>query len=236
MVNTVYVFENYTDQPAVTDDGTGADWIVITGTYTSQFGYWGAQLYMFYESPPRTSGWYYTFSGGTTTAHWAMINGQIENAQGGPGNEEIVGGAIANIIYGDALDVAGAQDALYGNAGEDQIVGAGGSDYIYGGNDNDLLFGDSDPFSPDQGNYIPGDDTVHGDTGNDTVYGGWGNNSLTGDDGYDTADYSGFYDDFGNSTYRIVPIFRQAPSSFTPGIPLAAMNLWQPRTASQGSR
>ena len=204
MVDNVYTFENHTDQPAVTDDGTGTDWIVITGTYAAQFGYWGAQLYMFYDNPLQTTGWYYTYPGGTTTQHFAIFNGQIENAQGGPGDEEIVGGAIANVIYGDALDVAGGQDALYGNAGADQIFGAGGSDYLYGGTDNDLLFGDSDPFSQDQGNYNPGDDTVHGDTGNDTVYGGWGTNSLTGDDGYDTVDYSGFYDDFGNTTYRIV--------------------------------
>ena len=204
MVDNVYIFESHTDQPAVTDDGTGTDWIVITGTYATQFGHWGAQLYMFYDNPLQTTGWYYTFAGGVTTTHWAIFNGQIENAQGGPGDEEIVGGAIANVIYGDALDVAGGQDALYGNAGADQIFGAGGSDYLYGGTDNDLLFGDSDPFSQDQGNYNPGDDTVHGDTGNDTVYGGWGTNSLTGDDGYDTVDYSGFFDDFGNTTYRIV--------------------------------
>ena len=36
MVDNVYTFENYTDQPAVTDDGTGTDWIVITGTYAAQ--------------------------------------------------------------------------------------------------------------------------------------------------------------------------------------------------------
>ena len=117
MVDNVYTFENHTDQPAVTDDGTGTDWIVITGTYAAQFGYWGAQLYMFYDNPLQTTGWYYTYPGGTTTQHFAIFNGQIENAQGGPGDEEIVGGSIANVIYGDALDVAGGRDALYGNAG-----------------------------------------------------------------------------------------------------------------------
>ena len=204
MVDNVYILETYADQPAVNDDGDGTDWIVITGTYPALFGNWGAQLYMFYEDPFITQGWFYTYAGGVETIHYAVFNGQIENAQGGGGAESIHGGSIANLIYGDPLDVAGSTDALYGNAGADTLIGAGGSDFLYGGLDNDLLFGDSDPFAQDQGYFVQGDDTVHGDNGNDTIYGGWGANVLTGDEGYDTVDYSGFYDDFGNTTYRIV--------------------------------
>ncbi len=44
---------------------------------------------------------------------------------------------------------------------------------------------------------------LSGDQGNDTLFGGQGTNSLHGGEGYDTADYSGFLDDFGNYTYRI---------------------------------
>ena len=204
MADNSYVFEDYIDQPAVTDDGSGIDTIIVTGTYLTQFGHVGLQVYMFYENPFQTQGLFYTYGAGTSTMHYGIFNGQIENLIGGAGNEDVHGGSAANFIQGDPLDVAGSADAIDSRGGNDTVVGAGGSDWIYGGLDNDLLFGDIDPFGQDQGNYAQGDDTVHGDEGNDTVYGGFGTNSLSGDDGYDTVDYSGFFDDFGNVTYRIV--------------------------------
>ena len=198
MADNIYIFEDHIDQPATADDGTGIDTIIITGTYLTQFGHPGVQLYMFYENPFRTQVLFNTYAGGMTIQHYGIFDGQIENAIGGPGNEDFHGGSAANYLQGDPLDVAGSADFMDSREGNDTLVGAGGSDVLYGGLDNDLLFGDIDPFGQDQGNYVQGDDTVHGDQGNDTVYGGFGTNVLSGDDGYDTVDYSGFFDDFGN--------------------------------------
>ena len=206
MADNIYYLEDYINAgiQQVTDDGSGNDWIIITGTYPMQFGYWGASVYMSGTAPLSSTVYYRTYPGGTPTLNGVTFYGQIENAQGGGGDESFTGGAIANMIVGDPDGVAGGNDALHGGAGADTMLGGGGSDWLHGNDDNDLMFGEFDPNSNPASNYAPGNDSLFGDNGNDTMSGGYGTNNLDGGDGYDTADYSGFFDDFGNTTYRIV--------------------------------
>ena len=205
MADNIYYIENYTDfgTHQITDDGSGTDWIIVRDYHVAQNGYWGAFINLFNVPPAYSVGGINTFPGNIRTVQDLTVYGQIENAMGGGGNELIQGGSIANIIVGDPDDVAGAADALYGAQGDDTLYGGGGSDTIYGGDDNDLIFGDIDPNSQSSGNISMGDDSLDGGQGNDTLYGGMGTNQLNGGTGYDTADYSGFFDDFGNFSYRI---------------------------------
>ncbi|ESQ73918.1 M10 family metallopeptidase C-terminal domain-containing protein [Asticcacaulis sp. AC402] len=93
----------------------------------------------------------------------------IENANGGNGNDTLIG----NVADND----------LSGNAGNDVIDGLGGNDDLYGGAGNDFLAGDTgnDYLSGSTGN-----DTAYGESGNDYLYGGTGNDSLVGGTGNDT--------------------------------------------------
>lgn len=207
MADNVYIYENYSADvlptPDATDDGTGTDWIVINGTYnnrTISLSY----TELLGTAIGNTQVTYTAFIGDAVRTLYVVINGVIENARGGAGAENILGSFQANILQGDMLDVAGGNDTISGERGNDTIVGAGGSDRLSGGENDDLVFGDVDPFSPEETNYVYGNDTLFGGAGNDRLYGGWGNNVLNGDAGTDTADYSGFFDDFGNTTYRIV--------------------------------
>ena len=140
----------------------------------------------------RSAGYSITFVGG------------MENIRGSSGNDNIDGNNIANILMGDPTDAFGGADWLRGNGGNDTLLGVGGNDTLWGGDGDDRIFGDNDPFSQDQGNFASGDDSLRGDIGNDTLFGGFGTNTLDGGTGNDQADYSGFFDDFGNSTYAIV--------------------------------
>ncbi len=203
MADNIYVFESYTDvgTQQITDDGTGIDWIFVRDTHSYQFGAWGTFVDM------HNTGWvfvnYNIYPGGITTAHSLIVFGQIENIQGGAGNEHIVGSDFANVIAGDPDGVAGNYDELFGNAGNDTIYGGGGDDTIFGGADSDLIFGDRDPNAQSAGNIAMGDDSLFGDAGADTLMGNEGNNTLDGGTGHDTADYSGFFDDFGNYSYSV---------------------------------
>src|SRR5204863_7053 len=67
------------------------------------------------------------------------------NAVGGPGNDTLIGNAIANVLNGGA-----GNDTLAGGAGNDTIIGGGGTDtavfsdassnYVIGYNGNTLTF------------------------------------------------------------------------------------------------
>lgn len=94
----------------------------------------------------------------------------------GDGNDTIVSGAGADLIYGEA--------------GNDTILGFAGADLIYGGLGNDRIYGDDlgqDGSSSHDTLYgQDGDDILYGGGRNDTLDGGIGNDSLYGGQGDDT--------------------------------------------------
>lgn len=83
-------------------------------------------------------------------------------AQGGDGNDRLVGG--------------GGADSLDGGAGDDTLQGGGGADHLQGGDGNDALDGGS------------GDDVLNGGVGDDQLTGQDGDDILDGGDGADTLD------------------------------------------------
>jgi Ca2+-binding RTX toxin-like protein len=124
---------------------------------------------------------------------------------GGDGNDTLIGGAMADRLYGEAGndvllgrggndqivggagdDVAGGDggnDTVRGESGHDLLVGNAGNDQVFGGDGNDYLNGDAgnDVLYGDAGN-----DSMYGGSGNDRFYGGYGNDKLVGDAGRDT--------------------------------------------------
>lgn len=96
---------------------------------------------------------------------------------GGPGNDVIQGGSLADGIYGDEgndiLKGGDGRDRIYGGLGDDQIDGEGGGDSIFGEEGFDQLAGGT------------GDDGIDGGDGNDLIWGGYGDDWLTGDLGND---------------------------------------------------
>lgn len=92
-------------------------------------------------------------------------------ANGGPGDDSIVGGDQG--------------DSLRGGKDNDTIIGNGGADTIYGDNGNDLIVGGATGnFPGEAGNFIngnQGDDTIYGAEGNDTMRGGRGNDMINVD-------------------------------------------------------
>ncbi|MEO8240792.1 MAG: calcium-binding protein [bacterium] len=207
MADNYYIYEDIValGMSTFSDDGTGNDWLVLSGDYGGTRSNPGAFLILSnfkYSNHPGPTDFAYAFSLPSSLAG-VLIYGGIENAMGGAGAEVIFGSDLANILQGDPDDVAGGADALNGFDGDDTLIGMGGSDLLQGDNGNDLMYGDANPFVQG-GNVAQGDDTLTGGAGNDTMFGGWGNNTLYGGDGYDTGDYTGFFDDFGNTSYRMV--------------------------------
>ncbi|HEY7116274.1 MAG TPA: C2 family cysteine protease [Tepidisphaeraceae bacterium] len=106
-------------------------------------------------------------------------NTDIENVNGGYGNDVIYGSSANNYLQG-----GGGTDYLYGYAGDDVLDGGvggvavysqnTGDDKLYGGLGNDLLH------ASDYGNNV-----LHGEAGNDTCYGYGGMDAVYGDDGDD---------------------------------------------------
>ena len=82
------------------------------------------------------------------------IPSDVENIQGGFGNDTLVGSAGANLIAG-----GGGADAITGNAGNDTLLGDGGNDTLLGGDGNDSLRGGQ------------GNDSMNAGNGNDTLDG-----------------------------------------------------------------
>jgi Ca2+-binding RTX toxin-like protein len=117
----------------------------------------------------------------------------IENLTGSPGDDRIVGDAVANVLRG-----AGGDDRLQGLGGDDTIVGGTGTDTvdlssatsafvdlgagIAGGEGSDTLVEIEGVIGS------PGDDLIKGDNGPNTLQGGAGNDTLEGAGGDDTLD------------------------------------------------
>ena len=89
-------------------------------------------------------------------------------ADGGDGNDTILGGNVADSLSGNA-----GADLLRGLNGNDKLLGQQGDDRLNGGQDNDLLVGGG------------GNDSLVGGSGNDSLIGGRGFDSLRGGGGRD---------------------------------------------------
>ncbi|MEU8243957.1 calcium-binding protein [Actinoplanes missouriensis] len=105
------------------------------------------------------------------------------DADGGSGNDTIVGGPKADVVYGDEMcGSSGGKDKIYGQGGNDLIYAGDGSDYVSAGDGNDRVLGDSDCINmPDRA----GHDVIHGGNGNDDIFGDNGNDKLYGGNGND---------------------------------------------------
>lgn len=195
-----------------TADPNIVDWLIISGSaYTAPPGQFALTIslqdYTFGAAPNHSivslSAW-----SGILRNELFNVNytGYIDNVIAGAGGDKIIGhdgGVLGNYIQGDDIFDAGGNDWIDGKGGHDTLLGTGGSDTIYGGDGNDALYGDWDLTAQDQGNFAAGSDQVFGGSGEDTLFVDQGDDTLDGGIGYDFLNYSGFFDDFGNTTYRV---------------------------------
>ncbi len=111
----------------------------------------------------------------------------IENAEGGSGDDTIFGNPLGNILTGhagnDIIRGGAGNDTLNGIRGRDHLYGQAGDDTLFGGVRHDLLRGGA------------GSDILHGGQGRDTLRGGYGDDVLYGDT---DADKFVFRNDGGN--------------------------------------
>ena len=106
----------------------------------------------------------------------------VENADGGAGNDTLLGNAQGNL--------------LRGNAGNDWLEGRAGNDALEGGFGNDRLHGGL------------GADRLAGGQGNDTLIGGQGADLLAGGAGADTFVFGTLADSQGSQTDLIIDFQR----------------------------
>lgn len=128
----------------------------------------------------------------------------IENLTGSPGNDHIVGDAVANGLRGGAGD-----DRLQGLGGDDTLVGGTGNDtvdlsdatsaFVDLGGGSAIGEGSDTLFEFENAIGSPNDDTIKGDNGPNTLQGGTGNDTLEGAGGDDTLNGGGGSD---TVTYR----------------------------------
>jgi Ca2+-binding RTX toxin-like protein len=98
----------------------------------------------------------------------------VENIQGSPGDDVIIGDGSVN-----ALDGRQGNDAIYGAGGNDNVIGNVGDDYLAGNADDDTLLGGA------------GADQLYGDDGKDKLTPGLGDDLLDGGGGAsDMLDYN----------------------------------------------
>jgi Ca2+-binding RTX toxin-like protein len=90
-------------------------------------------------------------------------------AQGGPGNDTLLGGDES-----DDFDGGDGEDTISGGVGPDVLSGYYGVDIIHGNENADTIDGG------------PGDDDLNGDAGNDTISGNAGGDTLRGGSEDDT--------------------------------------------------
>lgn len=128
----------------------------------------------------------------------------VENANGGSGNDVIIGNSAANTLWGgagnDELRGGPGPDELRGSPGHDKLFGGAGHDLLFGGAANDRLFGGHghdrllgggghDRLFGHAGDDRlfghAGDDRLFGGSGDDRLFGGAGNDELFGGRGFD---------------------------------------------------
>ena len=146
------------------------------------------------------------------------VKTDVEDVNGGSGNDSIAGGGANNDIYGgignDLLSGGGGNDRLFGGPSSDTLNGDAGNDTLDGGSEADLLNGgagvDTADYSSrtaavmlkldgsaDDGelgehdNIASDVENLTGGAGDDTLSGNMAPNALSGGPGRDLADYSG---------------------------------------------
>jgi serralysin len=130
----------------------------------------------------------------------------IENANGGSGNDSIIGNQAANLLNGN-----GGADSIQGQDGNDTINGGAGNDFLYGQGFLDTINGGDGNDWIEGGFYA---DIVNGGSGNDTFYvrdGEFGDTTDggTGTDRLDLSNYSsrGATVNLAANTYDFSPSF-----------------------------
>jgi Ca2+-binding RTX toxin-like protein len=143
------------------------------------------------------------------------VKTDVENVDGGGGNDVLIGGTANNVLTGgaghDSLDGDAGNDTLDGGTGDDDLTGGAGTDLVsYAGRVNpvDVVLdggggngeaGEDDTIHLDvesvagggAGDTLrggPNADTLSGGPGPDTLKGDGGNDTLNGDDGDDILD------------------------------------------------
>ena len=147
----------------------------------------------------------------------------VENAEGGAGNDVIRGDGLSNAIAGlagddnlwagigddhmtggdgnDVLRGEAGNDTLDGGVGNDALAGHAGDDKLFGGAGTDFLYGngDNDMLWGGTGNDVlngnEGADILRGESGADYMHGGDGNDALAGHQGADQM-FGGAGNDF----------------------------------------
>ena len=126
------------------DGGTGADEMHGNGSIdTADYG-------------TRTAAVTVTLADGNNndgqTGEWDNVFADVENVNGGSGNDVLRGSSVANVLRG-----SGGNDQLFGGAGNDTLLGNSGNDLLRGEAGNDRLDGGS------------GADDMSGGDGTDTL-------------------------------------------------------------------
>jgi Ca2+-binding RTX toxin-like protein len=155
-------------QPTVTvsDDGTGTDWLVLSGTYSDQSDIRLSWSSVNGVSTQASGSW-----GNGGVGNRLIVSGLIENVRGSDSSDFIQGNELGNELWGDS-----ASNSVGGN---DVIWGGDGNDIIYGGAGNDELKGDA------------GDDILVGGVGRDNISGGSGVDRIEGGTGADVLSGGG---------------------------------------------
>jgi Ca2+-binding RTX toxin-like protein/subtilisin-like proprotein convertase family protein len=183
---------NFTDRnviyltPIVTEEAQ------YNSSYTGSSG-WRVETVVW---PAGTNGDDYMIQGGTpirpshlSDAQWNDALSRTPYYYGGSGNDEINGGALAEVIDAgadnDIVYANGGNDTLYGGLGLDYLDAGEGSNLVYGGDGRDVLISGS------------GNDTLYGDAGDDILDAGKGMDLLYGGAGADQFNFSlGYGNDF----------------------------------------
>lgn len=193
-------------------DPNVVDWLIITGSaYTAPPGEFALTIsledFTVGAEPNHSIVTLSAWSGILKSTLFSVnYRGYIDNVIASAGADKIIGhdgGVLGNYIQGDDIYDAGGNDWIDGKAGNDTLLGTGGSDTIYGGDGSDALYGDWDMTAQDRGNFIAGSDLVYGGAGSDYIYADQGDDTLDGGIGADVLSYAGFFDDFGNTTFRV---------------------------------
>lgn len=103
-----------------------------------------------------------SFNAGAGNDRLMNLTGKPLVADGGSGNDSLVGGSGNDTLYG-----IGDDDTLVGGGGNDLLRGGSGNDSLDGGVGNDTLLGEGSSF-----------DTLRGGLGNDSLDGGIGTSDL----------------------------------------------------------